>query len=232
MVGDQINLTNLNTLDFGKSGGLLPAVVQHAGRDAVLMLGYMNREALIATLARRRVVFFSRTRGRLWEKGETSGHSLELENIRADCDRDTLLVRAWPRGPVCHTGDSSCFGGEAESESDPLAFLSTLESVIDERVTKRPEGSYTTRLLAAGWTRIAQKVGEEGLEVALATVQGTDTDVIHESADLLYHLLVLLRARGLKLERVLKELESRHLERAPAAVQRNVRGAEDFRRDG
>ncbi|HYB64713.1 MAG TPA: bifunctional phosphoribosyl-AMP cyclohydrolase/phosphoribosyl-ATP diphosphatase HisIE [Steroidobacteraceae bacterium] len=216
MVSNQINFTNLDRLDFGKGDGLLPAVVQHAGRDAVLMLGYMNREALVATLARRRVVFFSRSRGRLWEKGETSGHYLQLEDIRTDCDRDALLVRAWPQGPVCHSGAGSCFGAETEIEGDSLSFLSTLESVIDERITTRPEGSYTAKLLAAGWTRIAQKVGEEGLEVALATVDGSDADVVDESADLLYHLLVLLRSRGLKLERVLKELESRHVGRTQA----------------
>ena len=217
MVGNRIDFTNLDSLDFEKGGGLLPAVVQHAGREGVLMLGYMNREALIATLARRRVVFFSRTRKRLWEKGETSGNSLELEDIRTDCDGDTLLVSAWPCGPVCHLGHDSCFGEASRTESDPLAFLSTLEGVIDDRITQRPEGSYTARLLSAGWTRIAQKVGEEGLEVAIATVHGSDADVVDESADLLYHLLVLLRSRGLKLERVLKELEARHAGRAQAA---------------
>jgi phosphoribosyl-ATP pyrophosphohydrolase/phosphoribosyl-AMP cyclohydrolase len=218
MVSNRISFTNLDTLDFAKGGGLLPAVIQHAGRGGVLMLGYMNRDALVATLARRRVVFFSRTRERLWEKGETSGHALELEDILTDCDGDTLLVRAWPRGPVCHLGFGSCFGASTEIVGDSLAFLTTLEGVIDDRITNRPEGSYTAKLLAAGWTRIAQKVGEEGLEVALATVQGSDADVIEESADLLYHLLVLLRSRGLKLERVLKELEARHVGRAPVAT--------------
>ena len=217
MVGNRINSTNLDTLDFGKGGGLLPAVVQHAGREEVLMLGYMNRDALSATLARRRVVFFSRSKGRLWEKGETSGHSLDLEEIRTDCDGDTLLVRAWPRGPVCHLGHGSCFGEGAGMARDSLAFLKTLEGVIDDRMEERPEGSYTAKLLSAGWTRIAQKVGEEGVEVALATVNGSDADVVDESADLLYHLLVLLRSRGLRLERVLKELEARHSGRRPAA---------------
>ena len=209
MASNRINLTNLDTLDFAKGGGLLPAVVQHAGREAVLMLGYMNRDALVATLARRRVVFFSRARSRLWEKGETSGHALELEDILADCDGDTLLVRAWPRGPVCHLGNASCFGGGAGIESDSLAFLTTLEGVIDDRITRRPEGSYTAKLLAAGWMRIAQKVGEEGLEVALATVHGSDADVVEESADLLYHLLVLLAKEGIRMEDVYTELERR-----------------------
>jgi phosphoribosyl-ATP pyrophosphohydrolase/phosphoribosyl-AMP cyclohydrolase len=221
MTGNRINFANLDSLDFAKGGGLLPAVIQHAGREAVLMLGYMNRDALVATLARRRVVFFSRSRGRLWEKGETSGHSLQLEDILADCDGDTLLVRAWPRGPVCHLGHDSCFGDGAQIESDSHAFLTTLEGVIDDRITQRPEGSYTAKLLAAGWARIAQKVGEEGLEVAIATVQGSDAEVVEESADLLYHLLVLLRSRGLRLERVLKELEARH------AGRRQVSTADD-----
>jgi phosphoribosyl-AMP cyclohydrolase / phosphoribosyl-ATP pyrophosphohydrolase len=210
MVGHSVNFENLDLLDFGKGGGLVPAVVQHAGTGTVLMVGYMNRDAIVATLTRRRVVFFSRRHGKLWEKGESSGHSLELEEFRRDCDHDTVLVRAWPKGPVCHLGPGTCFGDPADIESDSLAFLTTLEGVIDERFTNRSEGSYTSKLLSAGSRRIAQKVGEEGLEVALAAVGGGDSEVIDEVADLLYHLLVLLRARGLKLERVLRELEARH----------------------
>jgi phosphoribosyl-AMP cyclohydrolase / phosphoribosyl-ATP pyrophosphohydrolase len=197
-------------LDFGKSDGLLPAVIQHAATGAVLMLGYMNREALRETLGRRRVVFFSRSRQRLWEKGETSGHFLELVQIRTDCDRDTLLVTAWPRGPVCHLGTATCFGDEPLTAGERLAFLGTLEGVIARRIAERPEGSYTARLFAQGSKRIAQKVGEEGLEVALAAVAETDDKVIAESADLLFHLLVLLKSRGLPFERVLAELQSRH----------------------
>jgi phosphoribosyl-AMP cyclohydrolase / phosphoribosyl-ATP pyrophosphohydrolase len=215
MVGNGINFATLDSLDFNKGGGLLPAVVQHAGSGAVLMLGYMNRDAVFATLAHRRVVFFSRSRGRLWEKGETSGHSLELEEIRRDCDQDALLVRAWPKGPVCHLGEGSCFGDAADMEGDSLAFLNTLEGVIEDRYLKRPAGSYTTQLLSGNWARIAQKVGEEGLEVALAGAGGTDHEVIDEMADLVYHLLVMLRVRGLKLERVVRELEARHTQ-APA----------------
>jgi len=215
MVGNGINFATLDLLDFNKGGGLLPAVVQHAGSGAVLMLGYMNRDAVLATLAHRRVVFFSRSRGRLWEKGETSGHSLELEEIRRDCDQDALLVRAWPKGPVCHLGEGSCFGDAADTQSDSLAFLNTLEGVIEDRYLKRPAGSYTTQLLSGNWARIAQKVGEEGLEVALAGAGGTDHEVIDEMADLVYHLLVMLRVRGLKLERVVRELEARHTQ-APA----------------
>jgi phosphoribosyl-AMP cyclohydrolase / phosphoribosyl-ATP pyrophosphohydrolase len=170
----------------------------------------MNREALRETLGRRRVVFFSRSRQRLWEKGETSGHFLELVQIRTDCDRDTLLVTAWPRGPVCHLGTATCFGDEPLTAGERLAFLGTLEGVIARRIAERPEGSYTARLFAQGSKRIAQKVGEEGLEVALAAVAETDDKVIAESADLLFHLLVLLKSRGLPFERVLAELQSRH----------------------
>lgn len=221
MVGNGVNFTNLDLLDFDKGGGLIPAVVQHAGTGGVLMLGYMNRDAIVNTLTRRRVVFFSRAKGRLWEKGETSGHSLELEEIRRDCDHDSLLVRAWPKGPICHLGDGSCFGDASDIDSDSLAFLTTLEGVIDDRYTQRPEGSYTTKLFSSGWARIAQKVGEEALEVAIAGVGGSDHEVIDEAADLMYHLLVLLRVRGVKLERVLRELESRHAgTRTPVAAQR------------
>ena len=215
MVKNNVNFTNLHALDFEKGDGLMPAVVQHAGNDKILMLGYMNREALVTTLAHRRVVFFSRSRGRLWEKGETSGHSLEVEEVRTDCDQDTLLVRAWPRGPVCHLGNGSCFGDAVSVESQPVAFLATLERVIDDRVANRPEGSYTAKLLSQGWTRIAQRVGEEGVEVALAAARGNDHEVIDEVADLFYHVLVLLKARGLSLERVLKELETRHVGPSP-----------------
>lgn len=211
MVRTAIDLTTTDTLDFDKGGGLIPAVVQHAETGGVLMLGYMNRDALIATLTRQQVVFLSRSKRRLWEKGESSGHFLELEEIRADCDRDTLLVRARPRGPVCHLGTESCFGEDIDSGS--LAFLRTLEDVIDDRVSQRPEGSYTAKLLSGGRTRIAQKVGEEAVEVALAAMAGTDQEVIDEAGDLFYHLLVLLKARGLKLEQVVSALRNRHQRR-------------------
>lgn len=207
--GAPLSLADIDTLDFDKGGGLLPAVVQHAASGAVLMLGYMNGEALHATLTRRRVVFFSRSRQRLWQKGETSGHTLELASVRTDCDRDTLLVTATPAGPVCHMGTATCFGDGAGAGSD-LAFLGTLEGIIARRLADRPEGSYTARLYAEGAKRMAQKVGEEGLEVALAAVVDTDDKLIAESADLLYHLLLLLKSRGLRLERVVAELQSRH----------------------
>jgi len=204
-----LELADVEGLDFGKGAGLLPAIVQHAGSGAVLMLGYMNRDALRASLTRRRVVFFSRSRQRLWEKGETSGQVLELAQIRADCDRDALLATAWPRGLVCHLGTASCFG-DARTPGEALAFLDTLARVIGERMAARPEGSYTARLVAAGVKRVAQKVGEEGLEMALAGAGGSDAEVLAEAADLLYHVLVLLRVRGLPLERVIGELRARH----------------------
>jgi phosphoribosyl-ATP pyrophosphohydrolase/phosphoribosyl-AMP cyclohydrolase len=209
---------DIATLDFDKSGGLLPAIVQHAESGAVLMLGYMNREALRETLARRRVVFYSRSRQCLWEKGETSGHTLQLAGVRTDCDRDTLLVTALPAGPACHLGTLTCFGNDAPTAAGRLGFLGTLAAVIAQRKADRPEGSYTARLFAAGPKRIAQKVGEEGLEVALAAVADTDDKLVGESADLLYHLLLLLESRGLRLEHVIAELESRHAGRARAAA--------------
>lgn len=208
--GAPVSVADIELLDFRKGDGLLPVVVQHAGTGAVLMLGYMNSEALRETFSRRHIVFFSRSKQRLWEKGETSGHFLELAGIRTDCDRDTLLVTAWPRGPVCHVGTATCFGDEPVTAAERLAFLETLESVIAQRAAERPEGSYTARLFAQGPRRIAQKVGEEGLEVALAAVVETDDKVISESADLLFHLLVMLKSRGLPLGRVVAELQARH----------------------
>ncbi len=195
-------------------GGLIPAVVQHAHSGAVLMLGYMNRESLRATLERSRVVFFSRGKQRLWEKGETSGHTLRYVDAQLDCDSDTLLIAALPEGPVCHTGTLTCFGDEPRSEGEQLAFLGELERVIAARMVETPEGSYTARLYAQGVKRMAQKVGEEGLEVALAGAAEADAQLIGESADLLYHLLVLLKARGLTLQQVVSELRHRHSTRS------------------
>lgn len=208
--GAPLRLADIDTLAFAKGDGLLPAVVQHAVTGAVLMVGYMNREALRETLSRRHVVFFSRSKQRLWEKGETSGHFLELDNIRTDCDRDALLVTARPLGPVCHQGTTTCFGDDPVTSGEQLAFLATLESVIEKRIAQSPQGSYTARLFAEGPRRIAQKVGEEGLEVALAAVAETDDKVVAESADLIFHLLVLLRSRGLSFQGVVAELQSRH----------------------
>jgi phosphoribosyl-ATP pyrophosphohydrolase/phosphoribosyl-AMP cyclohydrolase len=207
---DTLGLADIDTLDFDKGEGLLPAVVQNASSGAVLMLGYMNREALRETLSRRHVVFFSRSKQRLWEKGEASGNFLELGEIRTDCDRDALLVTATPLGPVCHVGTATCFGDDSVTKGERLAFLAVLESVIEQRIAQSPQGSYTARLFAEGPRRIAQKVGEEGLEVALAAAAETDDKVIAESADLMFHLLVLLRSRGLSFASVITELQSRH----------------------
>ena len=200
----------IDRIDFGKGNGLVPAIVQDADTGAVLMLAYMNRDAVEQTLARRRAVFFSRSKQRLWEKGETTGHTLDLVDIVADCDNDTLLVSARPRGPACHNGTLTCFGDEPRSAATNIAFLGKLESVVAQRAIEKPDDSYTARLLAKGINKVAQKVGEEGVETALAGVNESDQKLVEESADLLFHLLVLLRARGVKLAQVVRLLESRH----------------------
>jgi phosphoribosyl-ATP pyrophosphohydrolase/phosphoribosyl-AMP cyclohydrolase len=208
--GERIGVADIERLDFTKASGLLPAIVQHADTGAVLVLAFMNADAVRATLKLGHVVFYSRSKGRLWEKGESSGNFLDLVDIRTDCDADSLLVTARPRGPACHTGTATCFGDEALFGAAPLAFLTTLEGIIAQRFAKRPEGSYTTELIEAGPRRMAQKVGEEGVEVALAAVTQGDTELIGESADLLFHLLVLLKSRGIALEQVVAELAARH----------------------
>jgi phosphoribosyl-AMP cyclohydrolase / phosphoribosyl-ATP pyrophosphohydrolase len=201
---------DLERIDWSKGGGLVPAIVQDAVSGRVLMLGYMNREALEATLERRHVVFFSRSKQRLWEKGEISGHHLTLVDWRADCDADTLLFLAHPAGAVCHTGTQTCFGDDVLTEVERLSFLVELEQLIRQRRAEKPSGSYTAALLAQGIRRIAQKVGEEGLEVALAAVADSDEALLNECADLLYHLLVLLQGRSLSLEAVVEQLRRRH----------------------
>src|SRR5688500_3981991 len=200
----------IDLVDFAKGGGLVPAIVQDAGSGAVLMLGYMNREALEQTLARGRAVFYSRSKQRLWEKGETTGHSLDVVDVSLDCDNDTLLVTARPRGPAGHTGTLTCFGDELRSAPARIAVLAKLEDVIAQRASEKPETSYTARLLEKGITRVAQKVGEEGVELALAGAAQGDDKVVEETADLLFHVLVLLRARGVSLAQVVSQLESRH----------------------
>ena len=194
----------LGKLAWDKQDGLLPAVVQDAETLRVLMLGYMNREALEMTLACRHVTFFSRSKGRLWTKGERSGHVLKLVRIETDCDADTLLIQAHPQGPTCHLERTSCF------PDAPGSFLGDLDALIAQRERERPVGSYTTKLFEGGIRRIAQKVGEEGVETALAAVAQEDADLLGESADLIYHLLVLLRARGLSLAQVEGLLRQRH----------------------
>ncbi|HET6629160.1 MAG TPA: bifunctional phosphoribosyl-AMP cyclohydrolase/phosphoribosyl-ATP diphosphatase HisIE [Woeseiaceae bacterium] len=201
---------DIDKLDWTKAAGLIPAIVQHALTGAVLMLGYMNRDALRETLARERVVFYSRTRRRLWEKGETSGHRLDVVNVSADCDRDALLVLARPQGPTCHTGTPTCFADRPAVAAENLGFLARLEEVIAQRIEEKPQGSYTARLCAAGPSRIAQKIGEEGVEVALAAAAGESSRIVSESADLLYHLLLLLKSRDLSVADVVQTLASRH----------------------
>ncbi|MEJ8568123.1 bifunctional phosphoribosyl-AMP cyclohydrolase/phosphoribosyl-ATP diphosphatase HisIE [Elongatibacter sediminis] len=199
-------------LDWDKSGGLLPAIVQHAFDGRVLMQAYMNREALARTLESGRVTFWSRSREQLWTKGETSGNTLTQTAVHADCDRDSLLVLAQPDGPTCHRGSDTCFdeAGDMGYCAPDLAFLARLENLIAQRDRERPPGSYTTELLEEGVRRIAQKVGEEGVETALAAAAGDDRELADESADLLYHLLVLLRARGLPFARIVSTLSDRH----------------------
>ena len=194
---------DIDGLAWEKQGGLLPAIVQDADTLRVLMLGYMSREALQATLASGQVTFFSRSRQRLWMKGESSGDVLDLVRLEADCDADTLLVLARPAGPTCHLGRASCF------PQAPADGLAELDAVIAQRAQELPEGSYTTRLFEGGIRRIAQKVGEEGVETALAAVAEDDDALLGEASDLLFHLLVLLRARGLSLADALQVLETR-----------------------
>lgn len=195
---------DLQALDWAKDDGLLPAIVQDASNLRVLMLGYMNAEALAATQTSGHVTFYSRSKQRLWKKGETSGHVLELVSIQVDCDNDTLLVLAHPQGPTCHLQRDSCFAGA------PSSFIADLDALVAQRERERPAGSYTTKLFDEGIRRIAQKVGEEGVETALAAVVQDDAAVLGESADLVFHLLVLLRARGLSLRDVSSLLQDRH----------------------
>jgi phosphoribosyl-ATP pyrophosphohydrolase/phosphoribosyl-AMP cyclohydrolase len=196
----------LGDLDFDKGGGLLPAVVQDAATLQVLMLAYMDEAALSETLSSGEATFFSRSRGGRWRKGETSGNRLKVVSVKADCDGDTLLVLVEPTGPACHLNTTSCFG---EDDAPGLGRLARLEATIASREGADPSSSWTARLLAAGPKRVAQKVGEEGVETALAGAAGDVGELCEESADLLYHLLVLLRARGVKLAQVLDVLAGR-----------------------
>ncbi len=194
-------------LDFDKGDGLIPAIVQDHVTGAVLMLGYMSVKAYRATLASGRVTFHSRSRGALWQKGETSGNLLEVAGIRTDCDGDALLVDARPAGPTCHKGWTSCFG---EDLPGVAGFAGALDGIIAGRLEDRPADSYVTRLAEAGARRAAQKVGEEGVETALAGAAGDAAELLDESADLLFHLQVLLQLNGLDMRDVLRQLEKRH----------------------
>ena len=194
-------------IDFEKGSGLVPAIVQDAKTEQVLMLGYMNEASLTKTQDTGLVTFYSRSRQELWTKGETSGNTLRLKSITVDCDNDTLLVRAIPTGPTCHKGTVSCFGDKGP---EGLGFLSYLEDLIEDRKTADADSSYTASLLQGPLRRAAQKVGEEGVETALAAVAETEDKLTSEAADLVYHLLVLLAAKDVKFESVITELKSRH----------------------
>ncbi|MDR0746173.1 MAG: bifunctional phosphoribosyl-AMP cyclohydrolase/phosphoribosyl-ATP diphosphatase HisIE [Mediterranea sp.] len=195
-------------IDFEKMGGLVPAIIQDDKTGKVLMLGFMNEEALAKTKETGKVTFFSRTRNRLWTKGETSGNTLQVTNILLDCDKDTLLVKACPSGPVCHTGNDTCFS-ERNAPEDIL-FLKQLQNVIEQRRQEMPEGSYTTTLFMKGVNRMAQKVGEEAVETVIEATNGTEERFVYEAADLIYHLMVLLTSKGLHLEDLCRELMKRH----------------------
>lgn len=196
-------------IDFEKMGGLVPVIVQDSDTMKVLMLGFMNEEAYNKTVATKKVTFYSRSRKCLWTKGESSGNFLNVVSIKNDCDNDTLLIEAMPEGPVCHTGTDTCWG--EENKANPLMFLSSLQDFIEKRHDEMPEGSYTTSLFKDGLNRIAQKVGEEALETVIEAVNGTDDRLVYEASDMFYHLIVLLTAKGLRIERVAEELRERHL---------------------
>jgi phosphoribosyl-ATP pyrophosphohydrolase/phosphoribosyl-AMP cyclohydrolase len=194
-------------IDFSKGDGLIPAIIQDSDTKKVLMLGYMNEEAYHKTVNEKKVTFFSRSRQELWTKGETSGNELFVKDIRLDCDSDTLLIKAKPSGPVCHTGQDTCFDESNQLTDD---FLSILEKIIEDRKTASPEESYTAKLLSRGINKISQKVGEEATEVIIAALQESKDDFKNEVADLLYHLLVLLQVKGVSLSEINAVLAGRH----------------------
>lgn len=195
------------TLDFNKMNGLIPAIIQDDKTQKVLMLGFMNEEAYDKTLKTGKVTFWSRTKNVLWTKGETSGNYLNVVSIKADCDNDTLLIKVNPDGPVCHTGTDTCWG---EENDNPMAFLSELQRFIEKRHEEMPEGSYTTSLFQSGVGRMAQKVGEEAVESVIEAMAGNDERLIYEASDMIYHLMVLLTSKGLKIEDLAVELQKRH----------------------
>ena len=198
----------MKQIDFNKMDGLVPAIIQDATTKNVLMLGFMNEEAYQKTLELKRVTFFSRTKKRLWTKGEESGNFLNVVDIKLDCDNDTLLILANPEGPVCHKGTDTCWG--EKNEANPLLFLSELQDFIETRYKEMPEGSYTTSLFKDGINRMAQKVGEEALEAVIEACNGTNERLVYEGSDLFYHLVVLLTSKGLRIEDIARELEQRH----------------------
>ena len=196
-------------LDFKKMDGLIPAIIQDSYTAKVLMLGFMNEEAYNKTVETGKVTFFSRTKNRLWTKGEESGNFLHVVSIAADCDNDTLLIKANPAGPVCHTGADTCWGEKNEQD---IMFLKELQDFIDKRHEEMPEKSYTTSLFKSGVNKMAQKVGEEAVETVIEACNGTDERLIYEGADLLYHLIVLLTSKGYRIEDLARELKERHSE--------------------
>ena len=196
------------TIDFKKMDGLVPAIVQDAQTLRVLMLGFMNEEAYNRTIETGKVTFWSRSRNTLWTKGETSGNFLHVVEILNDCDQDTLLIKARPDGPTCHTGADTCWN--EKNEPNPLLFLSELSDFIEKRHEEMPEGSYTTSLFRDGLNRMAQKVGEEALELVIEATNGTNERLIYEGSDMLYHLIVLLTSKGLRIEDMARELMERH----------------------
>ena len=202
-------MTKENTqLDFSKLNGLIPAIIQDNTTNVVLMLGFMNEEALEKTEETGKVTFFSRSKNRLWTKGEESGNFLNVVSIASDCDNDTLLIKVNPVGPVCHTGDDTCWG-ETNEESD-IQFLEYLQDFIDQRKEEMPEGSYTTSLFQKGTRKITQKVGEEAVETIIGAMANDDENFLYEGADLLYHLIVLLTHKGYRIEDLARELKKRH----------------------
>lgn len=194
-------------LDFNKMDGLIPAIIQDNNTSKVLMLGFMNKEAYDKTVELGKVTFFSRTKNRLWTKGEESGNFLNVVSIADDCDKDTLLIKVNPIGPVCHTGHDTCFN---EKNAEPMLFLKQLQDFIDKRHAEMPAGSYTTSLFESGLNRMAQKVGEEAIETVIEATNGTEDGFIYESADLIYHLIVLCTSKGIRLDMLANELKSRH----------------------
>lgn len=194
-------------MDFEKMNGLIPAIIQDADTAKVLMLGFMNKEAYEKTVETGKVTFYSRTKQRLWTKGEESGNFLQVVSIKADCDEDTLLIEVHPTGPVCHKGTDTCWGGKNE---EPVMFLKELQDFICKRHEEMPQGSYTTTLFESGINKMAQKVGEEAVETVIEACNGTDDRLIYEGADLIYHLIVLLTSKGYRIEDLANELKERH----------------------
>ncbi len=197
------------TLNFNKlAGDILPAIIQDDQTGKVLMLGFMNREAYETTIETGKVTFFSRSKGRLWTKGEESGNFLNVVSIHPDCDQDTLLIKANPTGPVCHTGDDTCWG--ESNQPDDLDFLKYLQDFIETRKKELPKGSYTTSLFEDGTAKIAQKVGEEAVETVIEALVDNDERLLYEASDLVYHLIVLLTQKGYRIEDIARELKKRH----------------------